>query len=153
MASKPSKRSDSTAKDRRSLEDLGKTASQVIQEAAAVLEEELAAGLVAARKVSRRLKDEQRFEKEDFAEALKRFHSTGQELIEIARARMHDLHSDATQELSQRFLNDAQGALDVVVDLIAVGPELANRFLKSSQADSGEGHPTSSREKTSKANR
>ena len=57
---------------------------QVIQEAAAVLEEELAAGLVAARKVSRRLKDEQRFEKEDFAEALKRFHSTGQELIEIA---------------------------------------------------------------------
>jgi hypothetical protein len=151
MPPKPSKRSDSPAKGRRSLEDLGKTASQVIQEAAAVLEEELAAGLIAARKVSRRLKEEQRFEKEDFAEALKRFHSTGQELIEIARARMSDLRSDATDELSQRFLNDAQGALDVVVDLIAVGPELANRFLKSSQADSGESR--SSPEKTSKGNR
>jgi hypothetical protein len=151
MPPKPSKRSDSPAKGRRSLEDLGKTASQVIQEAAAVLEEELAAGLIAARKVSRRLKEEQRFEKEDFAEALKRFHSTGQELIEIARARMSDLRSDATDELSQRFLNDAQGALDVVVDLIAVGPELANRFLKSSQVDSGESR--SSPEKTSKGNR
>src|SRR5262245_59038359 len=99
MASKPGKRSDTTARDRRSLEDLGKSASQVIQDAAAVLEEELASGLIAARKVSQRLKEEQRFEKEDFADALKRFHSTGQELIEIARARMADLHTDTTQEL------------------------------------------------------
>jgi hypothetical protein len=153
MASKPSKRPATTAKDRRSLEDLGNTASQVIQEAAAVLEEELAAGLIAAQKVSKRLKEEQRFEKEDFADALKRFQSTGQELIEIARARMSDLHSDATQELSQRFLNDAQGALDVVVDLIAVGPDLANRFLKPGKADQSAGHSGSSPDKPSKAHR
>lgn len=153
MVSKAKKTTGSAGQDRRSVEDLGKTASQVIQEAAAVLEEELAAGLIAARKVSRRLAEEQRFEADDFAEALKRFRSTGQELIEIARGRIEELRSDTTQDLSQRFLTDAQGALDVLVDLIAVGPELANRFLRSSPATSGKDQPTTPNEGTAKPTR
>lgn len=125
----------SDTQDRRSLDELGKSASDVIQEAAAVLEEELAAGLMAARKVSRRFAEEQRFETEDFAEALKRFHSTGQELIEVARGRIVEMSSESTQDLANRFITDAQGALDVVVDLIAVGPELANRIMELTKKD------------------
>jgi hypothetical protein len=81
--------------------------------------------------VSRRLAEEQRFDANDFADALKRFRSTGHELIEIARGRLDELRSDATQDLLERFLTDAQGALDTLSDLIAVGPELANRVLKT----------------------
>jgi hypothetical protein len=136
MTSKHKRTGSSNSPDRRSLEALGNTASQVIQEAAAVLEEELAAGLIAARKVSERLKNEQRVEKADFEEALKRFRSTGHELIGIARSRLDDLRSDSTNELLQRFLTDAQGALDVVVDLASVGPELVNGIIKSVDSSS-----------------
>ncbi|MFN8465737.1 MAG: hypothetical protein U0X20_09315 [Caldilineaceae bacterium] len=125
--------------DQRSFDELGKTASQVIQEAASILEEELAAGLVAARRVSQRLVEEQRIEPDDFAEALDRFRSTGKQLIEVARNRMDDVRSDQTQDLSRRFLDDAQGALDVFVDLVGFGPELVNRVLKRTTPPTREG--------------
>ena len=124
---------------RGSLEDIGKTTSQVVQEAAAVLEEDMATGLIAARKVSQRLAKEQRLEAGDFADALKRFRSTGHELIEIAQGRLEELRSDANQDLMKKFLTDSQGALDTLVDLIAASPELANRFLKTNaQPNPGE---------------
>jgi hypothetical protein len=127
------KRTARPATKRGSLEEIGKTTSQVVQEAAAVLEEDLATGLIAARKVSQRLAKEQRFEADDFADALKRFRSTGHELIEIARGRLEELRSDANQELLKKLLTDGQGALDTLIDVIAASPELADRFLKTDQ--------------------
>ena len=153
MASKTKKPKESVAHDRRSLDEIGKTASQVIQEAASVLEEELATGLIAARKVSRRLATEQRFETEDFDEVLKRFRSTGHELIEVARDRIEELGSDTTQELSQRFLNDAQGALDVIVDLIESAPELADQLLKRDAPVSEENQQKPSKKANTKSAR
>lgn len=153
MASKTKKPKESVAHDRRSLDEIGKTASQVIQEAASVLEEELATGLIAARKVSRRLATEQRFETEDFDEVLKRFRSTGHELIEVARDRIEELGSDTTQELSQRFLNDAQGALDVIVDLIESAPKLADQLLKRDAPVSEENQQKPSKKANTKSAR
>ena len=145
MASKTKKPKESVAHDRRSLDEIGKTASQVIQEAASVLEEELATGLIAARKVSRRL--------EDFDEVLKRFRSTGHELIEVARDRIEELGSDTTQELSQRFLYDAQGALDVIVDLIESAPKLADQLLKRDAPVSEENQQKPSKKANTKSAR
>jgi hypothetical protein len=99
----------------------------------------LAAGLVAARKASHRLATEQKIEPEDFEEALKRFRSTGHELIEVARGRVDEMTSDRTRELANRFITDAQGALDVAVDLMRAGPELAKRLLDSRSGDSDQG--------------
>ena len=150
MPSKKKTRAASVASEPRSLDELGKTASQVVQEAAAVLEEELAAGLIAARNVSQRLAKEQRFETEDFADALKRFRATGHQLIEMARGRLTDLRTDETQDLLQRFLTDAQGGLDTLVDLIGAGPELANRFVKNSTPPThGEAQPADQNAKSS----
>jgi hypothetical protein len=128
---KSTPRQNQERQNRRSFDDLGKSASQVIQEAASVLEEELASGLTAARKVSRRLVEEQRVDKEDFVDALQRFRSTGHDLIEMVRGRVDDMGSESTRDLSQRFVKNAQGALDVFADLIEVGPELVNQLMKS----------------------
>src|SRR6476620_10832594 len=110
MAKKTKKNRRLETPKRGSLEDIGKTTSQVVQEAAAVLEEDLATGLIAARKVSQRLAKEQRLEADDFADALSRFRSTGHELIEIAQGRLEELRSDANQDLLKRLLTDSQGA-------------------------------------------
>jgi hypothetical protein len=114
-------------RERRSLDDVGKSGAQVIREAAEVLEEELAAGLIAARKVSRRLAKEQRVDKEEFDDAVGRFRSLGQDLIEMTRGRLDDLKSEETQALLNRLVTDAQGALDTFVDLLELGPEVVNR--------------------------
>jgi len=152
MAKKGKKSRRLDTPKRGSLEDIGKTTSQVVQEAAAVLEEDLATGLIAARKVSQRLAKEQRFEAGDFADALKRFRSTGHELIEMAQERLGELRSDANQDLLKKLLTDGQGALDTLVDLIAASPELANRFLKTdAQSASGEAAPRSSEKAKARA--
>lgn len=130
MASTTKKSAGPESRERRSFEEMGKSASQVIQEAAAILEEELAVGIVAAKKVTRRLADEQRIDSEDFAESLKRFRSLGAQLIETSRQRLDDLRLDSTHELMNRYLNDASGAFELFADLIEMSPKLANRVLE-----------------------
>jgi hypothetical protein len=124
-----------TAADRRTsdLTALGADTASVILQAASVLQSELAAGLAAARRAEQRFRDERRVDPADFEETLSRFRSSGHEVVDMARARFDGLKSQETDELVQRFLEDAHAALDTLMNLVDLAPELANRLLQPAQ--------------------
>ena len=60
---------------------MSKSTSQIVKDAAALLDEELAAGIVAPDQVQRRLRKEGRIDPADFSNALKRFQADAHEII------------------------------------------------------------------------
>jgi len=77
------------------LQDFTKTTSRVVHQAAAILEEEIAAGVVAAKQV------------ED-------------QLVDVKKAR-----SGESAEVIQRFRKDAHDLVDIVLDMLAIASEKA----------------------------
>lgn len=115
------------------LTSLGADTAGVILQAASVLQRELAAGLAAAQRAEERFRSERRLDPADFEETLSRFRSSGHEAVDMARARFDALKSKETDELVQRFLKDAHAALDTLMNLVDLAPELANRLLQPTQ--------------------
>jgi hypothetical protein len=72
----------------------GEDAAKVVQQAAAVLEEELAAGLAGTRKLQRRLIEERRVDQAEFEEVMQRFGTDVHDLVDVLRDRIADLRSD-----------------------------------------------------------
>ena len=117
---------------------LGRTASDVVRQAAAVLEDELAHGIVTARKVEQRAREERRVDSRDFEQIANRFRATGHELVNVAKERADELRSEETDALINNFLTDAHEVLDTVMDLVKVAPQLIDR-LSPPEGESGGG--------------
>ena len=114
----------------RKLEGLGRGTAESVRRATEVLEGELAAGVTAARKAGERFKRERKLDAADLEEVLARFRADGHELVEVARELTAELRSDATDALAQKLIVDAHGALDTVLDLVTLAPDLVNRLLQ-----------------------
>lgn len=145
----------STATDQRpgDLASIGAGTADVILQAASVLQNELAAGLAAARRAEKRFREERRLDPADFEETLSRFRTSGHELVDTARSRFDGLKSQETDELVQRFLEDAHAALDTVMNLVDLAPELANRLLQSGQPKPSQPKPAQPKTTAPKAAR
>lgn len=122
-----------TADRRPDLSRLGAGATDVIRQAAAVLETELAFGLAAVQRAEKRFREERKLDPADFEETVSRFRTTGHELVDMTRTRFEELKSRETDELVQRFLKDAHGVLDTVLNLVNLAPELVNRLLQPAE--------------------
>jgi hypothetical protein len=125
-------KASATAKGGR-FKGLGDSASQVVQQAAAVLEEELAAGIVAGKRVEERFRKERRVDEADIADVVERFRQNAHEMVEVVGERIGELQSDATQDLAKRFLTDAHDVLDAVANLANLAPEIVNRLVKTGE--------------------
>lgn len=110
---------------------LGQSASDVVQQAAAVLEEELAAGIVAGQRIEERFRAERRVDEAEVADVVERFRANAHELVEVVGDRIAELGSGDAQDLAKRFLNDAHGLLDTVANLANFAPEIVNRLSVS----------------------
>lgn len=108
--------------------ELGEDAMGVVQQAAALLDEELAAGIVAAKKVQRSVRTKHRVDPSDFREALDKFQSDGHELVGMLGEQLQRPRSKETDELIQRFVGHTQDILDVMVELVNTGAELVNQL-------------------------
>lgn len=119
--------------------EVGDNASQVVRQAAAVLEEELAAGIVAGQRIEERFRAERRLDESAVGDVVERFRGTAHELVEVLGERIAELGSAETQDLAERFLSDAQGALDAVANLARFAPEIVNSLAAGQGLGGGEG--------------
>jgi len=80
-------------------EGISKRTAQIAKDAAALLDEELAAGIVAANQVQRRFRKDRRVDPADFSKALQRFQTDAHEVITLLNDRLSEMRSPENFEV------------------------------------------------------
>lgn len=104
--------------------------SQIVKDAGAVLDEEMAIGIVTAKRMQDRFDSERRIDREDFAEALRRFQSDGHDLVRLVDQQIVELRSDENVDLTNRLMSNVHNLLDLAVGLVGTGTEIANQLIE-----------------------
>jgi hypothetical protein len=110
---------------------IGATTSRIVMDAAALLDEEVAAGIVAAKRVQERFQKERRIEPADFSEALQRFRSDAHDIVNTLNDQFTRLRSPENDELIGRLLKDTHNLLDLAFGIVDTGAEIASQLAQS----------------------
>lgn len=128
---------ESTEKTARSIASPGrinqisKASAQIVKEAAALLDEEMAAGMVAAKKMQQRFDKERRIDPADFKEALQRLQSDGHEVVNLLNDQIAELRSEENAAIMKRLTDNAHDLLDLAVGLVNMGAEIVNQLVET----------------------
>jgi hypothetical protein len=110
---------------------ISKGSSQVVKDAAALLDEELAAGILAAKQVQQRFQKDRRIDPGDFKKALDKFQGDAHEVVTLLDNQISELSSQDSKDLSKRFLHNAHDVVDLAVELVTLGAQIADQMTKS----------------------
>lgn len=113
------------------LKQISKSSSQIVKDAAGLLDEELASGIVAAKQVQQRFQKERRINPADFKDALTRFQGDAHDVVNLLNDQFAEMRSDENAELVKRFTGNAHSLLDLVVELVNTSAEIADQLAKS----------------------
>lgn len=121
------------------IKETGNSASDAVQRAASVFEEELAAGIAGAERLERRFRAEHQIDPAELRAVTQRFRSDGHDVIEVLAERIGEFESGDVRSLAQRFTNDAHGLLDTFANLVDLAPDIINRLAADQRSQaSGE---------------
>jgi hypothetical protein len=110
---------------------IGKTSSQIVMDAAALLDEEIASGIVAAKQVQQRFARDRRIDPSDFKGALKKFQGDAHQVVNMLNGQFSGLRSRESTQLVNRFTRNTHNLLDLVVELVNTGAKLADQLAQS----------------------
>jgi len=113
-------------------ERIGSSTSEIVKQAATLLDEEIAAGIVAAKQMQTRFQRERRIDPGDFKDALARFQNDAHQVVSVLNDQVSALRSDENAEIIKRFTANAHSLLDVVVELVNMGAQVADELVKQS---------------------
>ena len=119
---------DTGSERSRRLKQISRNTSQIVQDAASMLDEEVAAGIVAAKQMQQRFQKERRLDPGDFSQALQKFQGNAHEVITLLDDQLSELRSKENTELARRFVTHGHGIVDLAVELVNMGAELANQL-------------------------
>jgi hypothetical protein len=114
------------------LEEVSKSTAQIVKDAAALLDEELAAGITAAKQVQKRFRKEGRIDPADFGDALQRFQADAHEVIALLNDRLNEMRSDENYQVVKKLVDRSHDLVDVAVELVNGSAEIANQLANSS---------------------
>ena len=110
---------------------IGKGSSQIVLDAAALLDEEIASGIVAAKQMQQRFQKERRVDPGDFKDAMKRFQGDAHDIVNMINDQFGTVRSEETGELGRRLSRNAHDLLDLVVEMVNTSAEVADRLVQS----------------------
>ena len=105
--------------------------SQIVKEAALLLDDELAAGILAAKQVQKRFQAERRVDPADFREAVQQLQTHAHEVVNQFSNKISEASSRENVEILQRLVNNSHDLLDLTVELLNTGAELADQIAQS----------------------
>jgi hypothetical protein len=108
---------------------LNTATSQIVREAAALLDDEVALGIVAARQMQERFSKERRIDPADFRDSLQRFQADAHEVVNMLNQQFAELRSAENADLVSRFVANTHDLLDVVVGVVTMGAEIADQLV------------------------
>jgi hypothetical protein len=114
----------------RHFEQISSATSEIVKQAGAVLDEEMAIGIVTAKQMQDRFDQERRLDTADFNEALQRFQNDGHELVKLVDQQIVELRSDENVDLTNRLMSNVHNLLDLAVGLVSTGTEIANQLIE-----------------------
>ncbi|HSK70971.1 MAG TPA: hypothetical protein VK892_04705, partial [Pyrinomonadaceae bacterium] len=124
------------------LKQFGRSTSGIVQKAASVLEEEVAAGIAAAKEVEKNLREGEDFRSDQFNEIVQRLRQDAHDVVTILSERVEELRSKESDDVVKRFQKDAHDIVDTILNLVNVAPDAINRInklLDSENTDKGSG--------------
>jgi len=110
---------------------IGKASSQIVFDAASLLDEEVAAGIVAAKKMQKRFQKERRVDPDDFKEVLQRFQGDAHQVVSLLKQQFAELNSHENSETVARLLGNVHNLIDLVVGMVDIGAEVANQLIQT----------------------
>ena len=113
------------------LEEASRSTAKIVQDAAALLDEELAAGIVAAGKVQQRFRDERRIDPQDFSSALQRFQADAHEVLKLLNDRLGEMRSDENFQVVRNLFDRSHDMVDLAVELVNSSAEVATQLANS----------------------
>jgi hypothetical protein len=128
--STPGSRANHARADR--FQRISRGSSEIVKEAAVLLDDEIAAGIVAAKQMQQRFQSERRIDPGDFSALLSRFRNDAHEVVNVISDQFAELRSEENAEIATRFATNAHGLLDVVVELVNTAAEMADQLVQSS---------------------
>lgn len=120
--------SDSTTK----LESIGGNASQIVRDAASLLDEELAAGIVAAKQMQERFRKERKVSSDDFKGALQKFQDDVNQVITMLDDQFGQMQSGKNAQIFKGLVSNAHDLLNLAVEFANTGADLANQIIEKS---------------------
>ncbi|HEY0794143.1 MAG TPA: hypothetical protein VGD64_00025 [Acidisarcina sp.] len=128
--SEPSRVGKASSRQTGRMEKISRDTSSIVKNAAALLDEEIASGIVAAKQVQDRFKKERRIDPEDFKTSLQKFQVDAHEVLTLAGDRVEEAGSKENSELARKFLGHSHDVLDLAVEMVNIGAELSNQLLQ-----------------------
>ena len=113
------------------LQQISKGSSQIVKDAAALLDEEMAAGILAAKQMQQRFRKEKRIDPGDFREALQKFQGHAHEVINQLNERLSETSAQENAELIGHFVTNTHDLLDLTVEMVNTSAEIADRLMQS----------------------
>ena len=115
----------------KNIKQIDAASSRIVKEAAALLDQELAAGILTAKKMQQRFQDERRIDPADFKGALARFQNDGHEVVNLLNNRLAELRSKESADLVTHLVSNTHDLLDLMVGLVNMGSEIANQLAQA----------------------
>ena len=113
--------------DPRRFEEVSKSPAQIVKDAAALLDEKLAAGIEAAKQVQQRFRKQGRIDPADFSDALKPFQADGHEVIALLNDRLDEMRSQENFQLVRKLVEWSHDLVDVAGELVNRSAEIAHQ--------------------------
>jgi hypothetical protein len=110
---------------------IGQSSSQIVKDAALLLDDEIASGIVAAKQMQQRFQRERHVNAADFKDALTKFQGDAHEVISQINGQFPELSSKENTDLVKRFTNNTHALLDLVVELVNTSAELVDQLAQS----------------------
>src|SRR2546421_11697991 len=110
--------------------EIGQSTSQIVKDAALLLEDEMASGIIAAKQMQQRFQKDRHISPGDFKDALTKLQRDAHEVINQLDEQFPALSSQENTELVRRFSEHTHALLDLVVELVNTGAELVDQLAQ-----------------------
>jgi len=137
VADPPSDTNGSTTTQSDRLKDVSKNVTSIVQDAAAILDEEVAAGIVAAKQVQDRFQKERRIDPKDFQGALQKFNTDAHEILTLVGDQIDQMSSKDNADLARRLMGRTHDVLDLTTEMINITAQLADQLAQSTKPSAG----------------
>jgi hypothetical protein len=127
---KTQKRTSGSNRSKR-LKQISKSSAQIVKDAAALLDEEVAAGIVAAKQVQNRFQKDRRIDPGDFKKTLQKFQGDAHEVVSLLDDQISAFRSQENTELAKRLLHNTHDVVDLAVEMVNMGAEIADQLAQS----------------------
>jgi hypothetical protein len=102
-----------------------------VKDAAVLLDEEIAAGIVAAKQMQQRFQKGRRIDPADFRSLIQKFQSDAHGVVNLFSDQIAELRSKENAELVDNLVRRAHDALDLATEVFVMSADIATQAVQS----------------------